>query len=141
MSVVNDNDSGRDSEYYFDRANIFSLEGKYEEAIVYYNKAIELDPNYTDAYNGREKAKNDLGKYEEAIKDYDKAIELNPNNSSAYNDRGFTKYYLGQYEDSIKDFNKVIELTPNYTNANKVIELTPNYTNAYYDRGNAKKIG
>ena len=28
MSV--DNDSGRDSKYYFDKANIFSLEGKYK---------------------------------------------------------------------------------------------------------------
>ena len=41
MSGVNDNDSGRDSKYYFDKANIFSLERKYEEAIAYYNKAIE----------------------------------------------------------------------------------------------------
>ena len=57
MSVVNDNDSSMDSKYYFDNANIFCLEGKYEEAIVYYNKAIELDHNYTDAYNGREKLK------------------------------------------------------------------------------------
>ena len=35
MSVVNDNDSSMDSKYYFDKANIFCLEGKYEEAIVY----------------------------------------------------------------------------------------------------------
>ncbi|WP_297247149.1 tetratricopeptide repeat protein [uncultured Brachyspira sp.] len=91
MSVVNDNDSGRDSEYYFDRANIFSLEGKYEEAIVYYNKAIELDPNYTDAYNGRGKAKNDLGKYEDSIKDFNKVIELTPNYTNAYYDRGNAK--------------------------------------------------
>ncbi|MEI0510002.1 tetratricopeptide repeat protein [Brachyspira intermedia] len=95
MSVVNDNDSGRDSKYYFDRANIFSLEGKYEEAIVYYNKAIELDPNYTDAYNGREKAKNDLGKYEDSIKDFNKVIELTPNYTNAYYDRGNAKKKIG----------------------------------------------
>ena len=91
MSVVNDNDSGRDSEYYFDRANIFSLEGKYEEAIVYYNKAIELDPNYTDAYNDRGFTKYYLGQYEDSIKDFNKVIELTPNYTNAYYDRGNAK--------------------------------------------------
>ena len=42
MSV--DNDSGMDSKYYFDKANIFSLEGKYKEAIVYYNKFYRVRP-------------------------------------------------------------------------------------------------
>ncbi|MBW5397658.1 tetratricopeptide repeat protein, partial [Brachyspira pilosicoli] len=68
MSVVNDNDSSRDSKYYFDKANIFSLEGKCKEAIVYYNKSIELDPNYSVAYYNRGSVKADLGEYEEAIK-------------------------------------------------------------------------
>ena len=91
MSVVNDNDSGRDSEYYFDRANIFSLEGKYEEAIVYYNKAIELDPNNSAAYNNRGFAKDCLHKYEDSIKDFNKVIELTPNYTNAYYDRGNAK--------------------------------------------------
>ena len=76
MSVINYNDSSMDSKYYFDKANIFSLEGKYKEAIVYYNKSIKLNPNYSAAYYNRGSVKADLGEYEEAIKDYDMAIEL-----------------------------------------------------------------
>ena len=30
-----------------------SGEGKYEEAIASYDKAIELDPKYTNAWNGK----------------------------------------------------------------------------------------
>ena len=87
MSVVNDNDSSMDSKYYFDKANIFCLEGKYEEAIVYYNKAIELDPNNSAAYYNKGSVKADLGEYEEAIKYYDMAIELDHNYTYAYNNR------------------------------------------------------
>ena len=91
MSVVNDNDSSMDSKYYFDNANIFCLEGKYEEAIVYYNKAIELNPNNSAAYNDRGFTKYYLGQYEDSIKDFNKVIELTPNYTNAYYDRGNAK--------------------------------------------------
>ena len=131
-----------------------------EEAIKDYDKAIELNPNYSDAYNNRGVSKSDLGNNEEAIKDYDKAIESNPNNSDAYNNRGNEKNNLKQYNEAIKDFNKAIELNPNNSSAynnrgvakknsgkyeeaikdyNKAIELNPNNSEAYNNRGNAKK--
>ena len=51
----------------------------YYGAIADYNKAIELNPNFADAYNNRGLAKYDLKDYKGAIADYNKAIELNPN--------------------------------------------------------------
>ena len=65
--------------------------GKYEEAIKDYDKAIELDPDYSDAYNNRGLAKYYLDKYGEAIKDFNKVIELTPNYTNAYYDRGNAK--------------------------------------------------
>ena len=52
--------------------------GKYEEAIATYDKAIEIDPQYADAWNNKGSALGCLGKYEEAIAAYDKAIEIDP---------------------------------------------------------------
>ena len=65
--------------------------GRYEEAIKEYNQAIELNPNFAEAYNNRGNAKHELRRYEEAIKDYDQAIELNPNFAEAHNNRGLCK--------------------------------------------------
>ena len=155
-----ENDSSKDSRYYFDKAYKFSKEGKHKESIVYYNKTIKLNPNNSAAYCNRGSTKGYLGQHFEAIKDYDKAIDLNPNNSYDYNNRGLAKYYLGQYEEAIKDYDKAIELDPNdsyayYNRGNakdflgeceeaikdydKAIELNPNYSLAYNNRGVAKE--
>ena len=48
----------------------------YEDALADYNKAIELNPNYSNAYNNRGATKNNLKQYVKAIEDFDKAIEL-----------------------------------------------------------------
>ncbi len=55
-----------------------------EEAIECYNKAIELNSNYSDAYNNKGIVLNYLNKYNEALECYDIAIEINPNYSLIY---------------------------------------------------------
>ena len=50
----------------------------FNSAIIYYTKAIELDPKNVEAYYGRGFAYDELKKYPEAIADYTKAIELDP---------------------------------------------------------------
>jgi tetratricopeptide (TPR) repeat protein len=46
-------------------------------------EVIDLNPNYSLAYNNKGEALLKLNKIEDAIKCFDKAIELNPNNSNA----------------------------------------------------------
>ncbi|CCQ64165.1 TPR repeat:Sel1-like repeat:Sel1-like repeat [Crocosphaera watsonii WH 0401] len=42
-------------------------QGKYDEAIAAYKKAIEINPNDAFAYNNMGLALDDQGKYDEAI--------------------------------------------------------------------------
>ncbi|MGB0525073.1 MAG: tetratricopeptide repeat protein [Flammeovirgaceae bacterium] len=134
--------------------------GQYKEAILDYDKAIQLNPNHTNAYNNRGFAKRKLGRYKEAILDYNKAIQLNPNYANAYHNRGFAKRKLGKYKEAILDYDKAIQLSPNFENAyhnrgfakrklgkykeaiqdyNKTIELNPTDPDTYYNRGHIKK--
>lgn len=89
--------------------------GDKDGALKDYDKAIDLNPNESDAYFNRGIIKDDMGKKEDALKDYDIAIKLNPNDYGAYFNHGIILYNLGEKEDAIKDFSKAIELNPNFT--------------------------
>jgi tetratricopeptide (TPR) repeat protein len=55
--------------------------GKYNEALNYYNKAIESDPDFVQAYFRRSNTFNFLGKKNESQISLEKAYEQDPNNS------------------------------------------------------------
>jgi len=52
------------------------LKGQNEQAILDFNKGIELDPNNYRAYRLRGAAYSKIGEYDKAISDLDKADEL-----------------------------------------------------------------
>lgn len=79
-----------------------------------YTKAIEINPNFMDAYINRGLVNNELGNYEQSILDYDRAIELDSKCSLAYNNRGYTKYKQKKYESALMDYNKAILLNPKF---------------------------
>ena len=56
----------------------FKSRKDWEEALIHYNEAIKLDPDYVEAYNHRGRAKDELGDSKGATEDYNKAIELEP---------------------------------------------------------------
>jgi tetratricopeptide (TPR) repeat protein len=62
----------------------YLLEGDYEEAILAYTAAIEIDPRSVEAYMGRADAYVKLEKYDEAIADYEQALEIDELNEEAY---------------------------------------------------------
>lgn len=56
---------------------------KPNEAIIPYNKAIEIKPQNSTAWTNKGFALYSLNKYDEALASDDKAIEINPHNSEA----------------------------------------------------------
>jgi len=99
--------------------------GDKQGAIADYNQAINIKPDYADAYYNRGIAKKNLGDYQGAIADYNQAIKIKPDYADAYNNRGLAKYELGDYQGEIADYNQAIN-------------IKPDYADAYYNRGLAK---
>lgn len=82
----------------------------FTEAILSYDRAIELDPELKQAYNHRGLAKSYLGNFPASISDYDKAIQLDDKFKEAYYNRALAKYSTKNYASCIADFDKLIQL-------------------------------
>ena len=69
-------------------AMLTSAKGEYDRAIVDFNKAIQLKPDFDAAYNNRGLAYHDKDDYDRAIVDFNTAIKLKPNFAAPYSNRG-----------------------------------------------------
>jgi len=78
--------------------------GKYEIALTDFNRALEMDPDYVLAHNGRGMAYLEMERYDEAIADFDTAIALDPSFSLAYFNRGEALFRSGDLDAALKDF-------------------------------------
>jgi len=58
-----------DDEVYWKRGNEYREKGQYDKAILDYNKAIEINPKYVDAYKERGIAYGRKGQYDLAFKE------------------------------------------------------------------------
>ena len=76
------------SETFVNAGKEFDKLGQYEQALISYDKAIELNPNDDSAWDKRGVVLERLGQYEQALISHDKAIEPNPNDESAWDNRG-----------------------------------------------------
>lgn len=107
---------------YRERAHKRFQDKKYEEAITDYDMAIDLDPDYAEAYYHRGLAKQSLEQYEEAIKDYDDAIRINSDYAEVYYQRAEANSSLGHLVEARADLQTALELA-DQANDERLIEL------------------
>ena len=84
--------------------------GDLDGAIADYTKAIEIDPQYADAYSNRGFAKSAKGDRDGAIADCTKAIEIDPRHADAYANRGNVKWNSRDFEGAAADLKKATEI-------------------------------
>ena len=114
--------SGSSPQDFYVRAAAKSLEKNYHGAVEDYSQAIELNPEFVEAYLKRGMARYKLGDDRGTLKDCNQALQINPNLAQAYYYQGRARYRLGYTQAAIEA----------YTQA---IRLEPDYAQAYYHRG------
>lgn len=92
----------------------FSLDtlGKFQEAIVYYEQAININPLNEVLWSNKGISLRNLGKYQEAIASYDRSIEINPMFVLAWNNKGLALDHMGRYEEAIACYNQALKINP-----------------------------
>ncbi len=141
----------------FEKGNLATHTG---EKIRYFDEAIELQPDFADAYYNRGHARDEIRDFEGAIVDYDEAINLDPDFAEAYANRGVSRYKQEDSEGAIRDYDKAISLNPYSANVfnnrgtvhfgnnrieaavrdfDEAIRLKPDHAAAFVNRGVALK--
>ena len=141
---------------WLDKGNFYFDAEDYNKAVEYYNKAVELNPNYGTAWNNIGVAYYNLGNYNKAVEYYNKSLELNPDYDIAWNNLGLAYRRLGNYNKAVECYNKAVRLNPKYDTAwnnlgfaydsagnynkaiesyNKAIEINPKYGTAWNNLG------
>ena len=91
--------------------------GKLKEAELSTRKAIELNPNFADAYSNLGNILWNLRQLQEAELSTRKAIELNPSFANAHLNLGNILKDLGKLKEAELSTRKAIELNPGFANA------------------------
>ncbi len=108
----------RNYEYFFNRAQDKYEVANYEEAILDYNKALELSPTEICLiYSMRGNAKRNLDDFDGAISDQNKALDFDPLYVDGYFNRGSAKYMMGDFPGAIEDYTQVIKINPKDSDA------------------------
>lgn len=123
-------------------------------------EALRLNPNDSDAYIKRGRARILLRDYQGALADYDQVVRLNPDNIQHRLTRARFRYILKDYQGAIADYDLIIKLDSKnvqvylargYTceklkdykgalaDANSAIDLNPNSPDAYAFRSRVRR--
>lgn len=103
------------------------------KALDYFQKAVEINPDFAEAYHNLGIVYYELGNHGNAITELEKAVGLNSNYEKAYYSLALIYYENNDFDNAIINLLKVIELNPENSNANFDLAV------AYVDRFREKE--
>lgn len=99
---------------YHNLGNVLDQQGRLDEAVHYYSKAIALKPDYALAHNNIAATLEKQGKQDEAMAHYLEADRLNPSLADTQNNLGNIWRKKGALEKAIAHYRKALAINPRY---------------------------
>ena len=131
---------------------------KYHVAIDYFDKALQLEPNFAEAWSNKGNALHELNRPNEAIVHFDKALSLKPTYAIAWCNKGWVLQKLKRFDEAIAHYDTALSIKPNYVigwsskgwllhelklfdqailHYDKALNINPDYAEAWANKGNA----
>jgi tetratricopeptide (TPR) repeat protein len=136
--------------------NIFLQEGRLDEAMDHYQKALKISPDYAEARDNIGNVFLRKGQLDEAIAQFQKVLDIKPDFASAYYGIGRVLQLKGRVDEAIAQFQKALDIKPDFAEAHctlgnlflqkermdeaaaqyqKALEISANYTEAHNNLG------
>jgi tetratricopeptide (TPR) repeat protein len=116
-------------EAHYNIGNAYEREGRLDEAIEHFKKAITIKPSYARAHNNLGNAYTKKGMFGKAVAEYKKAIAINPRCEWANYNLGIVFITQGEFDRAIAAFRNTIAINPNCAKAHSSLG------NAYDKKG------
>ncbi|MFQ5884846.1 MAG: tetratricopeptide repeat protein [Thermoplasmata archaeon] len=131
-------------------------EGRYSDAIEYYNRAIRMGSKPSVAWSSKGVAFKRMKEYDEALRCEDIGIKIDPKNEFAWCNKGDIYFKQGEFPKAVACYDWALETRPRYAIAwnnkgaalarlgrfeeartchEKAIKLRPKYVAAWLNRG------
>ena len=135
---------------------------RYDQAILNFNRAVDLQPDFAEAFRMRGRAYVTEYSPDQAIRDFTRLAELQPRDALAPAERGFARLDKKDYANAIADADRAIALDPKLGRAyslrgtarraagdprkaiedfTKAVELEPNLDNYFQRASTYQQIG
>ena len=92
--------------------SFYMSQNKLETAYETFTKTIELDPNWSEAWNKRATVLYLMGKYELSQADIDKVLEIEKRHFGALSGQGLVQTALSNYQKAIDSYIEVHKVHP-----------------------------
>ena len=99
---------------------------KLNRAIEVFTEAIELDPNWAEAWNKRATVFYMIGEFQKSQDDIDKVLELEERHFGALAGQGMVNIQLKNYEKAILSYKKAQEIYPSMQSPEIMIKQIEN---------------
>ncbi|KXS91697.1 hypothetical protein OA58_07530, partial [Microcystis aeruginosa NIES-88] len=104
----------QDAAFWFEQGYQKAINGDFIGAIASWDRALEIKPDYHEAWGNRGVALYNLGRFEEVIASYDKALEIKPDDHGGWHNRGIALANLGRLEEAIASYDRALEFKPDF---------------------------
>jgi tetratricopeptide (TPR) repeat protein len=96
----------------YNRAYSLSSLGHLEEAVAFYDKALEADPENADAWNNRGACLHKLGRMEDALGSFNRGLACDRENAAILRNLGSSLSNLGRLAEALDALKKAAALEP-----------------------------
>ena len=116
--------------------------GRFEEAVVEFERATDVDMNFAEGYGWASAAFVKLGRFEEAMRSVDHALWLDPFYAWGWNRKGLVFFAMNDFPGALTCFRKALEADPGLKAAQenlKRVEPLASVNAAILDFGSEKQ--
>jgi tetratricopeptide (TPR) repeat protein len=98
----------------YNRAQVFDMTGRPEDALADFTAVMELDPHFPEHHFNIGNVLRKLGRHEEALASYLRVLPLSPPMPEVYYNIADTRVELGDVEGALAAYERVLQLDPGH---------------------------